>query len=104
MIHAPLLVSQTYHTVHLVQRSLEVSWLLIVPFVLMLLAIALLPLIAGHWWEHNGNKIFVSLALGLPIAGYLLLQGEAGWHSVLHTLREYAEFMVLLGALYIISG
>ncbi len=80
------------------------SWLLIVPFVLMLLAIALLPLVAGPWWERNINKVLVTLVLGLPIAGYLLLQGEAGWHSVQHTLREYVEFMLLLGSLYIISG
>jgi len=81
-----------------------VSWLLLAPFVLMLLAIALLPLAAGHWWERNANKALVALILGLPVAGYLLLQGEAGWHSVQHTLLEYAEFMVLLGSLYTISG
>lgn len=80
------------------------SWLLIAPFVLMLLAIALLPLVAEHWWEHNANKILLTLILGLPMAGYLLLQGEAGWHSVQHTLLEYVEFMVLLGSLYTISG
>ena len=65
------------------------SWLLLTPFVLMLLVIALLPLAAGHWWERNTNKALVALFLGLPVAGYLLLQGEAGWHSVQHTLHEY---------------
>jgi len=70
----------------------------------MLLAIALLPLAAGLWWEHHANKALVTLVLGLPITGYLLLQGEAGWHSVQHTLLEYVEFIVLLGALYTISG
>src|SRR5215471_16470942 len=70
----------------------------------VLLAIALLPLAAGHWWEHNVNKALVTLVLGLPVAGYLLLQDEAGWHSVQHTLREYIEFIVLLGSLYTISG
>jgi Na+/H+ antiporter NhaD/arsenite permease-like protein len=79
-------------------------WLLIVPFVLMLLAIALLPLVADHWWESNVHKALISLVLGLPIAGYLLWQGETGWHSVQHTLLEYAEFIVLLGSLYTISG
>ena len=54
------------------------SLLLIVPFVLMLLAIALLPLIAPHWWECNLHKALVALTLGVPVAGYLLLQGEAG--------------------------
>ena len=30
------------------------------PFVLLLLAIALLPLIAGHWWERNRNRALVA--------------------------------------------
>jgi len=81
-----------------------VSFLLIVPFVLILLAIALLPLIVPHWWEYNANKALVALILGVPVAGYLLLQGETGWHRVQHTLLEYVEFMVLLGSLYTISG
>ena len=76
----------------------------IVPFVLMLLAIALLPLVAPHWWESNANKARVALILGVPVAGYLLLQGEAGWHRVQHTLVEYVEFIVLLSSLYTISG
>ena len=80
------------------------SFLLIVPFVLILLAIALLPLIVPHWWEYNSNKALVALILGVPVAGYLLLQGETGWHRVQHTLLEYVEFMVLLGSLYTISG
>ncbi len=76
----------------------------IVPFVLMLLAIALLPLVAPHWWESNTNKALVALTLGVPVASYLLLQGEAGWHRVQHTLVEYVEFIVLLSSLYTISG
>jgi Na+/H+ antiporter NhaD/arsenite permease-like protein len=81
-----------------------VSFLLIVPFVLILLAIALLPLLVPHWWEYNSNKALVALILGAPVAGYLLLQGEVGWHRLQHTLLEYVEFMGLLGSLYIISG
>ena len=80
------------------------SFLLIVPFVLILLAIALLPLLVPHWWEYNSNKALVALILGAPVAGYLLLQGEVGWHRLQHTLLEYVEFMGLLGSLYIISG
>src|SRR5712692_9840031 len=70
----------------------------------MLLAIALLPLSATHWWESNRHKALVALTLGMPVAGSLLLQGEAGWHSVQHTLLEYVEFIVLLGSLYTIAG
>jgi Na+/H+ antiporter NhaD/arsenite permease-like protein len=42
------------------------------PFVAILLAIALLPLIphASHWWEHNRNKLLVALALAAVTLAY----------------------------------
>jgi Na+/H+ antiporter NhaD/arsenite permease-like protein len=42
------------------------------PFVLLLLAIALLPLIraTAHWWEHNRNKLLVSLVLAAMTLAY----------------------------------
>jgi hypothetical protein len=80
---------------YFIQRSFEVSLLLIVPFMLILLAIALLPLVIPHWWEHNPNKALVALILGVPVAGYLLLQGETGWHRVQHTmLSTWTQFFV----------
>ena len=55
-------------------------------------------------WKRNANQTLVSLIPGFPVAGYLLLQGKMGWHSLRHTLLEYVEFMVLPGSLYTISG
>lgn len=78
--------------------------IVVLPFLLMLLAIAVLPLAAAHWWESNARKALVALGLGLPTAGYVLWQEAEGWHMVSHTLIEYGEFIVLLGALYIITG
>ena len=46
------------------------------PFVLLLVAIASLPLVAGRWWHANGNKGIVVAALSLPTAGYLLYLGD----------------------------
>src|SRR5215813_4218874 len=80
------------------------AFLLSVPFGLLLLAIALLPLIVPHWWAYNSNKALVALTLGAPVAGSLLLQGAVGWHRLQHTLVEYVEFMVLLSSLYTIAG
>jgi Na+/H+ antiporter NhaD/arsenite permease-like protein len=77
----------------------------VAPFLLILLSIALLPLVAGHWWEHNRNKAIVATVLSVPIAIYLVVQyGDAGWHELLHKIKEYAAFIALLGALFIISG
>ena len=39
----------------------------VVPFGLMLLCIAVLPLVAGHFWESNRNKALLSMALGSRI-------------------------------------
>ncbi len=73
----------------------------VLPFGLLLLCIAILPLLFHHWWESNRNKLIVALALGLPTAAYIWVQD---YHLVLHELHEYVSFIVLLGALFIISG
>jgi Na+/H+ antiporter NhaD/arsenite permease-like protein len=67
----------------------------------MLLCIAVLPLAAPHLWEKNRNKALVSLLLGFPVAAWIALL-EPG--AVLHAFHEYAAFIILLGALFIISG
>ncbi len=41
------------------------------PFVALLLAIALAPLAAPHWWHHNRNKALVALLVSAPILVYL---------------------------------
>jgi Na+/H+ antiporter NhaD/arsenite permease-like protein len=71
------------------------------PFGLMLLAIAVLPLAAPHFWERNRNKALVSLVLGLPVVAWV---GALDPSAVLHSAHEYVAFVVLLGALFVISG
>ncbi len=77
----------------------------VIPFVIILLAIALLPLFAGHWWEHNRNKAIVVAIIALPVAVYLSLAwGSAGRILLEEKLLEYLSFIVLLAALFVISG
>jgi Na+/H+ antiporter NhaD/arsenite permease-like protein len=73
------------------------------PFALLLAAIAVLPLAAGHWWHPNRNKLLVSAAVGLPVAIFLLTRPHGAAHLG-HAVEEYASFIVLLGALYVIAG
>lgn len=73
----------------------------VIPFVLLLLGIAILPLKFPHWWESNLNKGIVSAVLGIPIAAYFLVTDQ---HSLWHSLEEYLGFIVLLWSLYTISG
>jgi len=97
------------------------SLLWISPFVALLLAIAVLPLIpkTSHWWEHNRNKLIIALSLGAITLLYYQFRGYGAGHgehaslpgwptvsSVLHhaVLAEYIPFISLLFSLYVISG
>ena len=73
----------------------------VAPFGLMLLAIAVLPLVIPHLWEHNRNKAVLSAILGTPVATWMASLEPA---VVGHTAYEYVAFMILLGSLFVISG
>jgi Na+/H+ antiporter NhaD/arsenite permease-like protein len=76
-----------------------IGW--VVFFVLLLLAIAVLPLYADRWWEVNSNKAIVTAALSLPVAAYYAVAAPG---ELLHPVLEYFSFIVLLWSLYSISG
>ncbi|MCK5689575.1 sodium:proton antiporter, partial [Myxococcota bacterium] len=73
----------------------------IIPFVLMLLAIAVLPLVIPHWWHSNRNRGIVSAVLGVPVVVWM---AWLDYHALLHTTHEYLAFIILLGSLFVISG
>ncbi len=75
----------------------------IIPFALMLLSIALLPLIANHFWERNTNKLIISIILSIPTIIFLLMNNLTNElvHSVVF---DYIPFLILLGSLFIITG
>jgi len=75
------------------------------PFAGLLLSIAIFPLAAAHFWESNRNKALVCAAFALPIALWLVVaHGAAGTRELAHKAMEFASFIALLGALYVISG
>jgi Na+/H+ antiporter NhaD/arsenite permease-like protein len=77
----------------------------VIPFAALLLCIAILPLTAGHWWEHNNNKLLVAGILAAIVAAYLAIVWKGpGIAALVHVLLEYASFILLLGSLYLISG
>ncbi|MBT3340986.1 MAG: sodium:proton antiporter [Planctomycetes bacterium] len=78
------------------------SMIWVLPFILMLGSIAVLPLVAEHWWHSNKNRFLVALACGLPVLGLFAAHGD--WHTIGHTVHEYASFLILLGVLYTASG
>ncbi len=76
----------------------------VIPFALLLLCIAVFPLANPHWWEHNRSKGIIAAALAIPTAAYLSYLGEPGTHALEHAAKEYVSFLLLLGALFVISG
>ncbi|NQT16865.1 MAG: sodium:proton antiporter [Planctomycetes bacterium] len=102
----------------------------IIPFVLLLGAIAVLPLLSWteHWWERNLNRFNVAAVLGsITMLYYLVLHEhpaeqhwpgpgfashdptglnfQATWTVLANAiLYEYVPFIVLLFSLYTISG
>ncbi len=72
-----------------------------VPFVGLLLSIALLPLRARRFWERHRNKALVAALWSLPVVVLFLLRAPRG---LLLSVKDYASFMILLAALFIISG
>jgi Na+/H+ antiporter NhaD/arsenite permease-like protein len=103
---------------------------MVIPFVLLLGAIAVLPLLPAteHWWENNHNRFIVALALGLVTLTYYAFFHpapiEAHWpaHAIVPPsgsamemgfvwaifgnaiLAEFIPFIVLLFSLYTIAG
>ena len=73
----------------------------VLPFVAMLLAIAVCPLWIPHWWESNRNKLLASAVLGLPVLAFYGLRHPA---ALIHTAVDYVSFILLLAGLFVISG
>lgn len=83
----------------------------VVPFAGLLLSIAVLPMVAHHWFEKNRNQFIVAVAWMLPILGifgYHILThspyAHDAEHGLHHALVEYVSFIALLGSLFVISG
>ena len=77
----------------------------VVPFVGMLLSIALLPLLALRLWHHHYGKI----ALGWALLTMGPLAAVHGWpvafDMTAHTLLlEFLPFIVFIGTLYVVAG
>ena len=74
---------------------------MILPFVAMLLAIAVMPFVHKDWWEHHYPK--VAVALGAIAVGYYLLVLHNGGR-MLSVAHEYISFIALIGSLFVVSG
>jgi len=75
-----------------------------IPFACMLLSIALLPLIAGNIWHHHFGKISAFWAASLALPFLYAYKGIAVYEILHIILADYVPFIILLWALFTISG
>ncbi len=74
---------------------------MVIPFVVMLLAVAVMPFVNAHWWEKYLPH--VSLALGaVSVAYYGLVRHD--WSRIAHVGLEYMSFIALIGSLFVVAG
>ena len=83
--------------------DLSVAWG--IPFAGILLSIALMPLFAPNFWHHHFGKVAAGWALAFLLPFAAIFGVSAATNSLLHALvAEYIPFVILLTALFTVSG
>ncbi|QRN41304.1 MAG: sodium:proton antiporter [Neisseriaceae bacterium] len=84
-------------------RQLQAIWGL--PFLCVLLSVAIGPLIHQHFWEKHYGKILLFWTLIFIIPFFYFYGMDVASYSIIHALlEEYLPFILLLLALYTVSG
>ena len=76
---------------------------LLIPFVVMLLSIAVMPLAFPRFWDRNLNKLLFVLIISIPTA-IMLSRAGLGENLKHQILYDYIPFIALLAALYVVTG
>ena len=76
-----------------------------IPFAGILLCIAVLPLVAGEWWEHHQPMVVIlwSLLFLIPF-GVVNGAGAAAESALECIVNDYLTFIVLLFGLFCVAG
>ncbi len=77
------------------------NWPIMLPFGVLLLAIALGPLIAQHHWERHYHKVCLLLAGVVCLYHLFVVPATA---RVVHAGIDYVTFMVVVGSFFLVSG
>lgn len=87
---------------------MEIPFWLLMPFVAMLVCIALGPLVAAERWENNRTKLCVSILLGTIVGIWMVANNSAEnqfTHKLVHQMVfDYLPFILLLTALFVVTG
>lgn len=83
--------------------DLSVIW--VIPFVCMLLSIALGPIVVPHFWHHHYGKVALFWGLAFLVPCWLVFGGGmAVFLAADSLLLEYLPFILLLLALFTVAG
>ena len=92
------------HTAHHGVDGSKLPLWTIIPFIGMLLSIAIVPLINFHFWEHNYGK-FSLVWIAIFSIPFLIAYKSDGWYEIVHiVLLDYVPFIILLTALFTCAG
>ena len=83
----------------------EHAWLpqfwMTIPFIGLLLSIAVLPLVLPHFWHPLKNQAIVAAFFSFPVIYLCLIHNP---HLLATGLEHYLSFVILLASLFIVSG
>jgi Na+/H+ antiporter NhaD/arsenite permease-like protein len=71
------------------------------PFLVLLLAIALMPFIHKHWWERWYPHVSIGLGL-ITVAYYVFVLGNP--LRMAHSGIEFVSFICLIGSLFVVAS
>ncbi len=92
------------HTAHHGVDGAKLPIWSIIPFIGLLLSIAIIPLINFHFWEHHYGKISLAWIVIFSIP-FLIGYKSDGWYEIVHiVLLDYVPFIILLTALFTCAG
>jgi len=76
-----------------------------VPFIGILLSIAVFPLVAPAFWHHHFGKVSAAWAIVFLVPFAIRFGAGTAFGAFVHAmLEEYIPFIILLTALYVVAG
>jgi Na+/H+ antiporter NhaD/arsenite permease-like protein len=88
---------------HVDGTTLSILWT--IPFAGILLSIAVMPLVSPHFWHNNFGKVSFFWALSFIVPFFIVEGYSITLYEFLHIiLLDYVPFIILLLALFTISG
>ncbi len=100
---AAFLIATSAHAAELNGAELTFPWAL--PFIGILLSIALFPLLAHDFWEHHLGKIAALWAALIVVPLFVLYDSQTAIAALAHAIiLEYIPFILLLLALFTVAG